>query len=211
MTPRAGRLPRRNPFATRYVRPGALPFLFPPGHDLAGLVERLRRQGWWGQVVGPHGTGKSTLLAALVPELERAGRRPLLVCLHEGERALPAGARSALNEAPRLFVIDGHEQLGWWARRGLHRACRRNGHGLLITTHHSAGLPELYRTTVTADLARRVVDKLLGGAEGSLLDKVDVAALLAARRGNLRAVLFDLYDEHERHQGEPGECSSPDG
>lgn len=33
--------PTSNPFSTRFVRPGALPFLFPPGLDAPGLVQAL--------------------------------------------------------------------------------------------------------------------------------------------------------------------------
>ena len=58
-----------NPFSTRYTRPGAIPFRFPPGTSADGLVEQLRRQQWRGAIVGPHGSGKSSLVAALVPPL----------------------------------------------------------------------------------------------------------------------------------------------
>src|SRR5262249_23632578 len=75
-----------NPFATRRVRPGAIPFLFPTGESVGQLLDRLRAAGWWGQVVGPHGSGKSTLVAALLPELCQAGREPLLLVHHRGER-----------------------------------------------------------------------------------------------------------------------------
>jgi len=35
---RTARAPDSNPFATRYVRPGALPYLFPAGTDRRSLV-----------------------------------------------------------------------------------------------------------------------------------------------------------------------------
>src|SRR5579859_6457327 len=97
---RVGRKPRSNPFSTRCVRPGAIPFRFPPGESAATMVDRLERQGWWGQIVGPHGSGKSTLLAALLPELRR--RRALVTTsLHEDRRRLPL-ALWAAPTAPTL-------------------------------------------------------------------------------------------------------------
>jgi energy-coupling factor transporter ATP-binding protein EcfA2 len=68
------------------VPAGAVGFRFPPGQSAEQLVEQLRANQWRGQVLGPHGSGKSTLLAALLPAMERAGQRPLVVELHDGQR-----------------------------------------------------------------------------------------------------------------------------
>jgi hypothetical protein len=74
---------RVNPFATRYVQPGAIPWLAETAAPqpvaepvdeayFAGLVDRFenvcKRRG---AIVGPHGTGKSTLLEHLTPRLGR--------------------------------------------------------------------------------------------------------------------------------------------
>jgi hypothetical protein len=205
MTRPAVRLPRDNPFSSRHVRPGALPFVFAAGDSLAGLVERLEGQGWWGQVVGPHGSGKSTLLAALVPELERSGRRPLAVRLSQEQRLLPEEIGDAASQSgPRVLVIDGFEQVGWWARRRLCRTCRRNGHGLVVSSHCGLGLPELYRTAVTVALARRVLGALLTEEQRGVVGAFDLPGSLAAHLGNFREVLFALYDLYERRSTRPG-------
>jgi hypothetical protein len=198
LRPTASRLPRDNPFASRHVRPGALPFLFGPGESLAQLVERLAGHSWWGQVVGPHGSGKSTLLAAVLPELERAGRRPLAARLNQQNR-IPGEEvwQVAEGAVPRMLVIDGYEQLSWRGRRRLKAACRRNGHGLLVSCHRGLGLPPLYRTAVTVELARRVLDRLLTPGQRQALGKLDLGRALAGCGGNLREVLFDLYDFYE--------------
>jgi hypothetical protein len=191
-----------NPFVTRRVRPGALPYFFPAGEDAARLIERLRTAGWWGQIVGPHGSGKSTLLATLLPELRCAGRAPLLIALHGGQRRLPPGARAALEALPAgagPVVVDGYEQLSRWSRFGLRYHCRRRGHGLVVTAHQSAGLPELLRTGMTPELARKVVDHLWPDPMGAVA-AADLAGRLAVRAGNLREVLFELYDLYERQR-----------
>jgi hypothetical protein len=193
-------LPASNPFATRWVRPGAIPYLFPPGEGAAELVDRLRDRGWRGQVVGPHGSGKSTLLAALMPELRRAGKDPVLIALHDGQRRLAPTDRRALPPAahPAILILDGYEQLGRWARFLLRSRCRRYGHGLLVTAHAPVGLPDLFRTTVTAESAQAVVDHLTPPGPGCTVTQADVRERLDARSGNLREALFDLYDLHER-------------
>jgi hypothetical protein len=190
-----------NPFATRRVRPGAIPYFFPEGEDATRMVDRLRAQGWWGQIVGPHGSGKSTLLAALLPELRRSGRAPLLIALHDGQRRLLPQAQAALQalSGAALVIVDGYEQLSCWSRFGLWHRCRRRGQGLLVTAHQSVGFPELFRTGVTPETARKVLKHLLRDAKG-VIAAVDVAARLAAWAGNLREVLFELYDLYERQR-----------
>jgi hypothetical protein len=189
--------PSENPFCTRRIRPGAIPFLFPDGQDVETLVDRLRTHGWCGQIVGPHGSGKSALLATLIPAIERAGRHVTLVELHDGQRRLPLrlGGRHRLRE-PAVLVIDGYEQLSRWNRWRLRRLCRRNNWGLVVTSHASVGLPPLWQTAVTSELAEAVVDTLLAG-QSSPLSEQDLADCLSRHQGDLREMLFDLYDRHE--------------
>jgi hypothetical protein len=183
-----------NPFCARRIRPGAVPFLFAPGHCVEQLVEKLKQAKWWGQIVGPHGSGKSALLAALVPAIERAGRKVLSIELHNGQRRLPAGVLDAIGPpGGSLLAVDGYEQLGPWHRMELKRSCRRQRHGLLVTSHRPAGLPDLYRPTVEIALAWRVVEQLQEGHR-ALVSQRDVAALLKKHSGDLRETLFALYD-----------------
>lgn len=165
------------------------------------MIERLRTGGWWGQIVGPHGSGKSTLLVALIPELERAGRQPLLVTLHQGEHRMPR-LEAALTAATQV-VVDGYEQLSWWAKRWLQLRCRVAGCGLLITAHADAGLPSIYQTLVDAQLARWVVARLTQDFPHQVSDS-EVAAALARSQGNLREALFTLYDVYQQRQSTLG-------
>lgn len=120
-----------NPFCTRYVRPGALPYIFPPGEDATALVHRLGENGWWGEIVGPHGAGKSALLATLDPAIRQAGRKTLLLELHDGQRRLPLDLDEQYRHDPfDLLIVDGYEQLNRWVRFRLKRQCRRRGWGL---------------------------------------------------------------------------------
>ena len=65
-----------------------------PAADAATLVESLATAGWRGQIVGPHGSGKSTLVAALLAALAAAGRPGGRVALHDRQRRLPRGWRA---------------------------------------------------------------------------------------------------------------------
>ncbi len=185
----------RNPFATRYVRPGALEFLFPPTWNVSRLLDRLQRHDGWGQICGPHGTGKSTLLATLIPALEKAGRTVHLVVLRQGQRRWPPQV-APLNTWDRSsqIVVDGFEQLGWLARHRLYRGCQLQKSGLLVTTHHPIKLPVVWSTQTSLPLARQLLERWLTEAERRRVPRDAVETAFIQCQGNLRETWFRLYD-----------------
>jgi hypothetical protein len=185
-----------NPFATRFTRPGAIPYLFAEGESAAMLIERLRSHDWQGQIIGPHGSGKSTLLAALVPALEAAGRTVISLALHQGERQLPPLDRAALSSQAQL-IIDGYEQLSWWSRWRVHWLCHRARAGLLVTAHADVGLPTIYRAQPSEALAQRVVTELLPHGEAAITP-ADVSTAYVASKGDVRETLFKLFDVYQQ-------------
>ena len=90
MKPADADLAPSNPFSTRFVRPGALEYLFEVGMRAEDVVQRLAGTNWRGQIVGPHGSGKSTLLATLLEPLAQSGRWACVFRLQEGDSRLPA-------------------------------------------------------------------------------------------------------------------------
>jgi hypothetical protein len=186
-----------NPFSSSRIRPGATPFIFPRDFDAESLVARLRQNRWRGEITGPHGCGKSSLLAAIMPEINRAGRKPLLIELHDGQRRLPVDLDEKCRAEPfDLAVIDGYEQLGRLARWRLGWLSRRRGWGLLVTAHVSVGLPSICRLTPTAELTERIV-KQLTADRGVEFSPADLRERFVRHGGDLREMLFELYDEVE--------------
>jgi energy-coupling factor transporter ATP-binding protein EcfA2 len=202
VTARIFALESANPFAASRVRSGMIPYQFPAGQSEAAIMERLRAAAWRGQVVGAHGSGKSTLLASLLPALSRHASEVIVVRLHREYRQLPPHIDGSVRHAAppgtrRLIIIDGFEQLSLWQRLSLMRACRRHGHSLLVSSHRPlAWLPVIYRTQATQDTTWHVVRYLLREVPCPLTAE-DIAKRLAARRGNVRELLFDLYDLYE--------------
>ncbi|MEX0977305.1 MAG: hypothetical protein WDZ48_00540 [Pirellulales bacterium] len=193
--------PRTNPFSTRFVRPGAIDYLFPAGQSAEGLVSRLAAMGWRGQVIGPHGSGKSTLLAALAEPLARRGRPVWSVCLRDGARRMPADwIASATAHDARLIVVDGYEQLGAWSRFVVNRSCRRRGWGLLVTAHQDAGFPTLFATSSSRQTAQAVVSKLVGDDNARITPEM-VDECFASSGGDVRETLFRLYDRWQAAGG----------
>lgn len=192
-----------NPFATRFTRPGAIGYLFPPGQSAVGTLDLLRNNDWWGEIVGPHGSGKSSLLAELLPLLEATGRHVNLYSLHQGDRKLPISKSDvAAWSADTQVVVDGYEQLSWWSKRRLQSWVKARQAGLLITAHQPMGLPSLFSTRPTLDLARQIVARLLAGStDGTgVPSHEDIDAAYAAHGANLREMLFSLYDVYQQKQ-----------
>lgn len=202
--PNASFLPS-NPFSTRYICPDAAAYLFPEGTDTSGVIATLRESDWWGEIVGPHGSGKTTLLHTLVPRMEETGRRVESYVLHQSGRrlVLPRRTRCEWNRETQV-VVDGYEQLSWIDRMRIKRACRTRGAGLLVTSHKSVGLPRIWRTGTSLELAQALVDCLLPAEYASWISAEDVANAFSACHGNLREVLMALYDVLEDRAKEAG-------
>ena len=191
--------PDANPFSSCYVRPGAIPFRFSGEATAARVIDRLRQSNWWGQIVGPHGAGKSTCLATLIPDLEREGKQIDLYRLADRQRQLPPRPDAPTWNASVLVVVDGYEQLSCWNRWQLRRKCRRYNAGLLVTTHVDLGLPTIYTACIEPSTARELVNELLRRGSHPL-PPTAIDDAMSRNHSNLREVLFELYDRYERER-----------
>jgi len=88
-----------NPFATRYVQPGMVAWFACDTLSLKMLERRFTDElGCRAAIVGPHGTGKSTLLEHLVPKLGRLRYREAAAGPHAAATPSNSGQLASEND-----------------------------------------------------------------------------------------------------------------
>ncbi len=198
-----------NPFSTRFIQPGAIPYHRFDGGSVADLANAfLAIPSGRGALVGPHGSGKSTLVASLVEEWKCL--RPGLK-IHAVRFSTDQSPSKALNATLRawsqasLAVLDGYEQLKFWSRLKVAWVARNKAMRVLATAHHEVrGFETLWTTSVSDRSSQWVIEKLLQPPSASPSEFQQwVEQLLASQEWqrsrkkhdqNLRESLFDMYD-----------------
>jgi len=194
-----------NPFSTRFTRPTVAEYLFEGDGNAAQIVAALENNDWRGCIVGPHGSGKSTLLHNLVPIFESAGVTPHIVSLNEGARTCDLPQENADSSKTNdcsinaVLIIDGYEQLSWFGRRRVAKYVATHNWGLLVTSHQPCGLPVVYETKPNLATTRQIVARLQSQHSVAITPD-ELAASFHRQHGNVREVLFELYDLAEQRR-----------
>ncbi len=162
-------------------------------------------------IVGPHGTGKSTLLSNLRPMLEsQFGYIQWLKLTHEPQQTRHTIAscwqqfRSSAKSMPSCWVIDGYEQLAWHQRWRLVHHLRRNDVCLVVTSHREhCGFRTVQRTAWDPALAHYLTLEKLASASPMMQTRLQACLRqrLSDSRNqvpNLRELWFLMYDDAER-------------
>lgn len=190
-----------NPFSTRFWIPGTIPFRFDrPEENVDQLIRRISEENRWSknrrvfQIVGPHGSGKSTLVECLKRRFEERGLPIRQTVLNNEKRRLPPEFTPRHADSPTVFFLDGYEQLGVFDRFRFWAMPWKNTGGLILTSHRPiARIPVLYRTSTDFALFEELVGEILAETSFSF-DRSDLADVFSRSQGNIRGAFFELYD-----------------
>ncbi len=171
---------------------------------MTDLAERfLKLPSKRGTIIGPHGSGKSTLVASLVSKL------PSIVPnskIHSLRFSTDKSAAKSLNISVKewtphsIAILDGYEQLRFWTRLRVEKIARARSISILATAHRPVhGFETLWETSVTESSSQWVVEQLLLQSElpngaNELLQSEAWSRSRSKHGQNLRESLFDMYD-----------------
>lgn len=163
------------------------------------LLERFVAHGRRGVLVGPHGSGKTTLREEIERRLRADGFAVRSLVLGDDRRVAWTDLRTVIAgaDAHTVISLDGIDRIPsllWWR---LQRATRHIA-GFLATSHVSGRLPLLHRHETSAELVRDLVHELTDEPTATTL-RVRCGALFDHHRGDVRACLRSLYDEFADH------------
>ena len=210
-----------NPLSMAQISGGRFPYLFEDESQAASVLRICQENHWVGQIVGPHGSGKTTLTHWLVDQCEQKfssvvhvtvrGSRPRQIQRCETKIQ---HVDHSFGQQRTLFVVDGIERLRWWHRRILIRAMLNaipagegsTSNGMLVTTHRQlSGLKLLYQTQFDAATLQQIVSHIAetrsdqSAAVVFASDQWQAAVQQAAATHGTdgRAMLMQLYDQME--------------
>ncbi|MCA9189460.1 MAG: FtsK/SpoIIIE domain-containing protein [Pirellulaceae bacterium] len=191
---------RCNPFSSARVRPAVMNYVHRADESTADIVLQFEQQGSWGAIIGAHGSGKTTLLQTLVCQLDARDTPAFLLRIGPGGEFMLSN-HEEMQDLPRggVLAVDGYDELNWFRRWRLSRKCRRRGWGLLVTSHRDIRIPTLIRTSVSRMQAITIVKELTEEwpVDWSVQAARQVDSLLEEHDGNMREVLFALYDRFD--------------
>lgn len=194
---------KSNPFSTKFIQPGALSYWFQSADSTTDITNRfLNSPSRNALIVGPHGTGKSTLIQAIIDEIHQLDRFP---AIHHVRLSSDGTASSCMARSSRSWrqndciIIDGIEQISFLSRIRLLVASKRNRWRILATAHRAfRGFEVLFQTEMNDQIAFEVILRLLADYPADyrerLLRSIEWNESRNQHRDNLRETLFDMYD-----------------
>ncbi|MEL7499683.1 MAG: hypothetical protein AAFN77_18915 [Planctomycetota bacterium] len=199
---------KSNPFSTRFVRPGGIPYIGLEPDEVCELAKRFIGCQMRGQIVGRHGAGKSTLTFPLAQAINNQLQEMGLAQGLDVRRIVIDSSKSirdSTNWQPtdhtfkKLLVVDGIERLSRWHRLAMLSNLRSRSIGVLVTTHQEIlELPVLIQLRPDVKTLMRLVERLAPTTIGQPGFKShELEQLMESHNGNIRECLMALYDVYE--------------
>ena len=215
-------VPASNPFATKFVTAGRLDFVGLTDEKLDQIATTLIQQNGYGQIVGRHGVGKTTLTFELERRVARlcacdkaiqffrktVGPRGEIRTAKAANRAGVTGSvvggnylndekNPANRPAKVVLVLDGVDRLSWFQRLALIKSCQQKRIGLLITSHRRVwGLPVLVELESCFTQFKSVFETLTYGKQFQLSTE-RLHEIFTENDGDIREALMSCYDVFE--------------
>lgn len=178
---------RHNPFASHRV--DALPYRFSQG-SWEEIEQRLKCCSYRAAIIGPYGSGKTTMLEQLAGRLRARGSAVESLFVNADRPVLSWNQIKKIRSAAqhrRMICIDGADLLPRW-QRWFVRSITRHAAGLVMAGHAPCGWPVLWECESDEAVFQRLLEDL-----GAPLPKADAVELFRRHQGNVRDMFRELY------------------
>jgi hypothetical protein len=156
------------------------------------LLKALTRMAYRGAIVGPCGSGKTTLCEDVQVRLNHQGLQTQTLFISLDIHVPWRRVRQLLAEPFDVLLVDGADHLSWWDWQRLKRRVFKLKRGLVVTTHKPGLLPTWHQCRPSPDILQGIANQLL--ARSPRLTRPHIEELFHAHQGNIREALRQLYD-----------------
>ncbi|MDB4396492.1 hypothetical protein N9003_01450 [bacterium] len=183
----------RNPYSTCFTKPGKLSFIFPDSRQPDSLLTEFERNGFQGQIVGPHGCGKTTLTMTLEAYLVSNFAAIRRITVRKDGKVSSGIRQENQQDSNRstLFVIDGIENMPWLHRKVFLKFIQTSAGGLLLTTHRAfKGIPVIYQITPSFIIFSNIVSHI---SPDHVIYEQRLKSIFIQNNYSIRESLMSLY------------------
>jgi adenylate kinase family enzyme len=177
-----------NPFAVDRIRQIRYE---PVAESWQSLLARLAAMDYRGAIVGPCGSGKTTMCEDLEIRLQKQGLRTQHLFLSMDIHMTWREIRRVLACPFDVIMVDGADHMSWLTWRTLKRRVFREKCGLVVTTHQPGLLDTWYECQTSPVLLERIVARLV---RDQVIARERIQESYDRCQGNIRQALRELYD-----------------
>ena len=177
-----------NPFAVDRIRQICYE---PAAESWQSLLARLAAMDYRGAIVGPCGSGKTTLCEDLQTRLQKQGLKTQYLFFSMDIHTTWREIQRVLARHFDVMLVDGADHMAWLTWRALKRRVFREKRGLVVTTHQPGLLGTWYECRTSPALLERIVSRL---APDDFIPYARILESYDRCQGNIRQALRELYD-----------------